>query len=89
MALYEYKGLLIYNLVEKIEKRNIIKDSFLGVEEELPQIPNDLNLALEVTEENLKSYVGKEDWKRFMKKAANKSKREKLKKSNRNRDKRV
>lgn len=80
VALYEYKGLLIYNPVEKIEKRNIVKENFLGVEEELPQIPNDLNLVLEVAEENLKSYIGKEDWKRFMKKAATKSKREKLRK---------
>ncbi|MGL5229366.1 MAG: hypothetical protein ACRC8F_00955 [Cetobacterium sp.] len=80
VALYEYKGLFIYNPVEKIEKRNIVKENFLGVEEELPQIPNDLNLVLEVAEENLKSYIGKEDWKRFMKKAATKSKREKLRK---------
>ena len=80
ISLYEYKGLLIYNPVEKIEKRNIVKDNFLGVEEELPQILNDPNLTLEVAEENLKSYIGKEDWKRFMKKAATKSKREKLRK---------
>ncbi|WP_330111777.1 hypothetical protein VSU16_03185 [Cetobacterium somerae] len=80
VALYEYKEWLIYNPVEKIEKRNIVKDNFLGVEEELPQIPNDLNLTLEVSEERLKSYIGKEDWKRFMKKAATKSKREKLRK---------
>lgn len=80
VALYEYQGLNVYNPLEKLERREINKDNFLGVEEELPQIPNDLNLTLEVAEENIKSYIGKEDWKKFMKKAATKSKREKLKK---------